>query len=219
MERNNRTTRITVALAEDHGPTAERIRQQLLSDPQIEVLACEPNGQELLASLAAMPVLPDLILMDIQMPLKDGITTTAEVKTLYPEIRVLALTTFDDDDTLLRMIQAGASGYLLKDTAATELIQCLNDAMEGHAPLSPSVAVKILRLVREAKQQPAVGGKALELLSQRECEVLELIRDGLQNKEIADRLFISPQTVRKHIEHIYKKLQVNNRVEAIRATE
>lgn len=201
-----------IVIADDNELNIEILTERL-SD--LELLFTAKNGAVLIDQLKSSSVLPDIILMDIEMPVLDGIDATLRIKELYPDIKILAVTVFDDDDRILRMVLNGASGYILKDTSKEDLIRSVYELKEGGAPMSPSIAFKILRHLKEANQ-PRTVNKKVELLSKREREILELIKEGLQNKEIAEKLFISTPTVRKHIENIYSKLHVSNRVEAIR---
>jgi len=172
------------------------------------------NGAELIGKLEVNHNI-DVILMDIQMPEMDGITATEIVKTKYPHIKIIMLTVFDDDENLFRAIKAGANGYLLKEIDAENLHKCILEVMNGGAPMTPSIALKTLKLLRN----PLSLNKNKELeqieLTNRETDILEHLSKGLNYNEIADNLIISPSTVRKHIENIYKKLQVHNKMEAV----
>lgn len=206
-------TTIKLAVAEDNHRALQLIETKLHRYPELELVLTAENGQVLLQKLENHAELIDLILMDIQMPVMDGIQATALVKQLFPATKIMALTTFSDDEKLLNMILSGASGYLLKDISSEDLYKSILDVIQGGSSMSPSVAFKLLEYVKTAPK--TVHSSSIELLTAREKEILELIKTGLQNKEIAEKLHISPQTVRKHLENIYDKLQVNNRVEAI----
>jgi DNA-binding NarL/FixJ family response regulator len=206
-------TTIKLAVAEDNHRALQLIETKLHRYPELELVLTAENGQVLLQKLENHAELIDLILMDIQMPVMDGIQATAMVKQLFPATKIMALTTFSDDEKLLNMILSGASGYLLKDISSEDLYKSILDVIQGGSSMSPSVAFKLLEYVKTAPK--TVHSSSIELLTTREKEILELIKTGLQNKEIAEKLHISPQTVRKHLENIYDKLQVNNRVEAI----
>lgn len=206
-------TTIKLAVAEDNHRALQLIETKLHRYPELELVLTAENGQVLLQKLENHAELIDLILMDIQMPVMDGIQATAMVKQLFPATKIMALTTFSDDEKLLNMILSGASGYLLKDISSEDLYKSILDVIQGGSSMSPSVAFKLLEYVKTAPK--TVHSSSIELLTAREKEILELIKTGLQNKEIAEKLHISPQTVRKHLENIYDKLQVNNRVEAI----
>ena len=153
--------------------------------------------------------------MDIQMPVMDGISATEIVKTKYPHIKIIMLTVFDDAENIFNSILAGADGYLLKDENAEQLYQSIMEINNGGAPMSPSIALKALKLLRNPMEiHPSKSTGNFEL-TKREIEVLEQLSKGLNNNEIGDNLHISPGTVRKHVENTYRKLQVHNKVEAV----
>lgn len=204
---------IKIAVAEDNHRALQLIETKLSRFPDLELALTAENGRVLIQKLENYTELIDLILMDIQMPVMDGIQATAQVKQLFPTTKIVALTTFSDDEKLVNMILSGASGYLLKDISSGDLHKSILDVIQGGGSMSPSVAFKLLEYVKTAPKP--THSASLELLTKREKEILELIKTGLQNKEIAGKLHISSQTVRKHLENIYDKLQVNNRVEAI----
>lgn len=204
--------KINLAIVEDN---PGNLKSTLAKVTDFNVLFTAFNGKSAYDQLKNSATLPDVILMDIEMPVMNGIEATDLIKREFPQIKVLALTVFDDDDRILKMILSGASGYLLKDSSAEMLSDAVNQLAQGGAPMSPVIAYKIIRLLKESVKPPAQDPK-LDLLTVREREILEMIKEGQQNKEIADRLFISPFTVRKHIENVYSKLHVKNRVEAIR---
>lgn len=170
------------------------------------------NGQEILDLLAVNQQV-DLLLMDIQMPVMNGIEATKEIKTKYPQIKILILTVFDDDDSIFNAIKAGADGYLLKDASADKLFEAIQDILHGGAAMTPSIAMRTLKLL----QYPLKEKQSEETfhLSDRETEILEQLSKGLKNKNIADNLNISFFTVKKHIENIYRKLQAHNRIDLI----
>jgi DNA-binding NarL/FixJ family response regulator len=173
------------------------------------------NGNELLQKLEAQR--PQVLLMDINMPEMNGIEATHRVSTEYPEIRILMHTVFDTEDKIFDSIIAGATGYLLKDSPPSALIAAIEEVLEGGAPMSPSIARKSLQLLRSrpvAVPEPLPDAETFDL-SKRELEILEKIAEGQNYQQIADVLFVSPKTVRKHIENIYRKLQVHNKMEAV----
>jgi DNA-binding NarL/FixJ family response regulator len=152
--------------------------------------------------------------MDIQMPEMDGIKATELVKQKFPQIKIIMLTVFDDEENIFKSIMAGADGYLLKDESAENLHKGIIEIMDGGAPMSPSIAFKALKILRS----PVAASRETTFdhqLTPREIEVLEQLSKGLNYAEISDNLFISPATVRKHIENIYRKLQVRNKLEAV----
>ena len=144
----------------------------------------------------------------------NGIEATSIIAQQYPNIKILMLTVFEDEHNLFDSIMAGACGYLLKDEKPTVLHNAIQEAIEGGAPMSATIANKSLRIIRNGPPQPSEDAEKFEL-SKREIEILEKIAEGKNYQEIADLLFISPKTVRKHIENIYQKLRVHNKVEAI----
>lgn len=159
----------------------------------------------------------ELILMDIQMPEMDGIEAVSEVKKKYPQVKIIMLTVMDDEESIFASIRNGADGYLLKDIDSDELYAGIQEIMDGGAPMSPSIALKTLKLLRQPLQND-VSSEKVEL-SPRETEVLVQLSKGLNYNEIADNLNISNGTVRKHVENTYRKLQVRNKVEAIDAAK
>ncbi|NLN24064.1 MAG: response regulator transcription factor [Bacteroidetes bacterium] len=204
---------IYIAIAEDNSFALQGLKNRLAKHPEIEIKHTAKNGKELLKNLQKNHNI-DLVLMDLQMPEMDGIAATSAVKTKYPQIKVLILTTFDDDENLFNAILAGASGYLLKEDNGTEIFQAIMDTLSGGAAMSPVIALKTLQLVR----QPISKEQKVEDfgLTQREIELLTQLKNGLTNEEIASNLHISYHTVRKHIENIYRKLQVGNKLKAVK---
>jgi DNA-binding NarL/FixJ family response regulator len=209
------TNKINIAIAEDNQFLAQEVIEKLKSYPdEIKYQFRGQNGTDLLDHLKNDSNI-DVILMDIEMPEMDGIETTAIVKQLYPNIKIIMLTVFDDDTKILQSIQAGASGYLLKEITTIELYDGIQLIMNGGAPISPTVAYKTLKLLQTAELPTANEIEKKKILSTRETEVLEHICNGLNYKEIAKILFIAPTTVRKHIANIYEKLHVNNKMQAV----
>ncbi len=171
------------------------------------------NGVDLLDKLAKNKNI-DLILMDIEMPECNGIEATKLVKDKYPQIKIIMLTVFDNDENIFNAIKAGADGYLLKEVNPKELHQGIHETMNGGAAMNPSIALKTLKLLRNPVEFNTNEQEEIKL-STREIEVLEQLSKGLNYNVIAENLFLSPSTVRKHIENIYTKLQVHNKLEAI----
>lgn len=156
----------------------------------------------------------DLILMDIEMPICNGIEATKIVKSKYPQIKIIMLTVFDNDENIFNAIKAGADGYLLKEVNPKELYQGIIETLNGGAAMNPSIALKTLKLLRNPVNFEQKTDEDIKLTT-REVEVLEQLSKGLNYNVIADNLYLSPGTVRKHIENIYNKLQVHNKLEAI----
>lgn len=208
-------SKIRLAIVDDNTFLARAIKEKLVDFEELDIKYMVFNGSELLAKLEKSHNL-DLVLMDIEMPVLDGIETVRIVKQKYPHIKVLMLTVFDNDENIFNAIQAGADGYLLKEIEADKLYNAITETIEGGAAMSPSIAVKTLKLLRYPERQESLSAKeeAIEL-SAREQEVLEQLAEGLSYTVIAKNLYLSPSTVRKHIENIYKKLQVHNKLEAV----
>jgi len=207
---------IRIALAEDKPFLARAIQEKLNLFPEtIDVIFHANDGQELLDRLEDHAGV-DAILMDIEMPVMNGIEATEKVCQRFPHIKVIMFTVFDDEQRIFQAIEAGAMGYLLKD----ELPQAIHDAIimitEGGAPMSPTIAAKALQLLRDPTRAKSNVDTEDFALTKRETEVLEQLSHGLEYSEIAGNLFISPATVRKHIENIYRKLQVNNKMRAVK---
>jgi DNA-binding NarL/FixJ family response regulator len=155
---------------------------------------------------------PDLVLMDIDMPNVNGIAGVTIIRTKYPNLKILMQTVFEDDEKLFACIRAGADGYILKKTQPLELLDAINEALEGGAPMTPSIARQVLRFVGSTEnKQKSEDFK----LTARETEILSLLVQGLSYKMIASRCFVSLPTVNSHVQHIYEKLQVNTAVEAV----
>lgn len=202
---------IPIAIAEDQPLALRSILKKLQAVPGIVVTFTALNGLDLLEKRSQQQV--QLVLMDIEMPVMDGITATRKLKEQFPGTHVLMLTTFDDDEKIFNAILAGASGYLLKDEHAAAIGKAIADICEGGAAMSPGIALKTLRHIQNTSLP--VTAPEPTILSVRETEILTALKDGLAYKQIADGLYISEGTVRKHIEHIYRKLQVNNKVSAV----
>jgi DNA-binding NarL/FixJ family response regulator len=206
---------IRIAVAEDNGFLAKAIEEKISFFDDLKFKFRGANGNEFIGKLEQDHNV-DVILMDIQMPEKDGISTTEYVKNKFPHIKVLMLTVFDDDDNIFNAIQAGADGYLLKETNPEDLYKAIIDVLEGGAAMTPSVALKTLNILRFPEKMTSDRVQLEEIkLSKRETEILEHLSKGLNYQQIADNLIISPATVRKHIENTYKKLQVHNKMEAV----
>ncbi|MBX2887883.1 MAG: response regulator transcription factor [Ferruginibacter sp.] len=201
-----------LAIAEDNALALKSITKKLSSFSDITIDFISYNGKEIINQLKKKSV--DVVLMDIEMPVMDGISATKEINELFPQVKVIMLTTFDDDDKIFNAILAGASGYLLKDEPAESIYMHLRNIHEGGAAMSAGIALKAIQYIRSDMKKETEGAEE-SILSSRETEVLIEIKNGLTYKEIGQKLNISEGTVRKHIEHIYQKLQVNNKVSAL----
>ena len=191
------------------------IKEKLSFFDYISIKFHANNGAELIGKLEENHNI-DVILMDIQMPVMDGIKATELVKNKYPQIKIIMLTVLDDDDYVFNAIKAGANGYLLKEIDAENLYKSILEVTEGGAPMTPSIALKTLNLLRNPNVLDAKPNDQEEIkLSKRETEILIQLSKGLNYNAISDNLIISPSTVRKHIENIYKKLQVHSKMEAV----
>lgn len=207
------STPIKIALAEDNPFLAKTVVDKLSRFEDLQLKFQAQDGKVLLEKLDMDHNL-DVILMDIQMPNMNGIEATRMVKDRYPHIKVIMLTVFDDENHVFQSILAGANGYLLKDEPADRINSGLREILDEGAPMSPSIAAKALQLLRNPV--PAEFQQDDFQLSPREKEVLIQLSKGLNYNQIADNLIVSPATIRKHIENIYKKMQVHNKMEAVR---
>jgi DNA-binding NarL/FixJ family response regulator len=199
--------RVRVLLADDHALLREGLRALLDGQPDFEVVGEASNGAEAIEQ--ASRIMPDLVLMDVDMPVLDGLAATERIKATLPYITIVMLTVHDADDRLFAAIRAGAQGYLLKDIHGAELVGALRGLARGEAPISRRLAT---RLLREFAQHPPTVPPAT--LTPRETEILQMVAARKRNKEIADALFISEFTVKNHLRNILTKLHLSNRREA-----
>ena len=205
---------IRIAIVDDNSFLISAIKEKLSFFDDVRVKHTALNGSELLTKLEDDHNL-DVILMDIEMPVLNGIETTQMVKQKYPQLKIIMLTAFDNDENIFNAIKAGADGYLLKEINPEELYNGLTETLNGGAAMNPSIALKTLKLLRNPINVTNKKDKEDISLSKREVEVLEQLSKGLSYTVIAENLFLSPSTVRKHIENIYKKLQVHSKIEAV----
>jgi len=205
---------IKIAIADDNSFLIKAAQEKLSFFDDFTVKLTAVNGLDLVEKLEANRNV-DLILMDIEMPKMNGIEATAIVKQKYPQIKIIMLTVFDNDENIFKSIKAGADGYLLKEVNPKDLQQGIIDTLNGGATMTPSIALKTLKLFRNPISFDTVSDSDDIKLTTREIEVLEQLSKGLKYNSIADNLFLSVGTVRKHIENIYTKLQVHNKLEAI----
>lgn len=195
---------IKIVIVDDHPVVRDGLRGMFTGDDRFTVLGEAGDGREALAVTEA--VAPDVVLMDLRMPVMDGVTTIRELKARGSTARILVLTTYDTDSDVLPAIKAGATGYLLKDTPREDLFRAVVSAHRGESVLSPAVAGRLMGQLRSPAKEP---------LSHREIEVLTLIARGCTNRETATRLFISEATVKTHLLHAYAKLGVRDRAAAV----
>lgn len=205
---------LKIAIAEDNGFLARAVIEKISFFEDLNYKFKAVNGAELIGKLESNHNI-DVVLMDIQMPEMDGIIATEIIKNKYPHIKVIMLTVFDDDENIFNAIKAGANGYLLKEIDAENLHKCILEVVDSGAPMTPSIALKTLNLLRNPLNNLTSNASENITLTERETEILEHLSKGLNYNQIADNLIISPSTVRKHIENIYKKLQVHNKMEAV----
>lgn len=205
---------LKVAIVDDNSFLINAIKEKLSFFEDISIKHTSVNGSELLSKLEENHIV-DLILMDIEMPVLNGIETTQVVKQKYPQIKIIMLTAFDNDENIFNAIQAGADGYLLKEINPKDLYQGIKETLNGGAAMNPSIALKTLKLLRNPLSIDNEKDKEDISLTKREVEVLEQLSRGLSYTLIAENLFLSPSTIRKHIENIYKKLQVHSKIEAV----
>ncbi len=201
---------IRLLIADDHPVVRDGLSNMFARDPEFEVLGEAADGSEAVRLAAILQ--PDVILMDLRMPRMDGLTAITELARRGIAARILVLTTYDTDSHVLPAIEAGATGYLLKDAPRDELLRAVRAAAHGEAALSPAVAARLMSRVRDPVPGP---GPEPGPLSQRELEVLELVASGNSNREAAARLFISQATVKTHLLNIYAKLGVGDRAAAV----
>jgi DNA-binding NarL/FixJ family response regulator len=195
---------ISLLIVDDHPVVRNGLRGMFAADPRFEVLGEAGDGAE--AVVAGQRLKPDVILMDLRMPRTDGVAAIKELTRLGVPSRVLVLTTYDTDGDVLSAIEAGATGYLLKDAPSEEVFRAVEAAARGQAVLSPAVATRLMGQMRKPASEP---------LSDRELEVLRLIARGSTNRDAARQLFISEATVKTHLLHVYAKLGVNDRAAAV----
>jgi len=205
---------IKIAIVDDNSFLINAVKEKLSFFEDLSFKFSAIDGSDLLVKLEDNHSL-DLILMDIEMPVLNGIETTEIVKQKYPHIKIIMLTVFDNDENIFKSIKAGADGYLLKEINAQDLHDGILETLNGGAAMNPSIALKTLKLLRNPLNIENTQEQEDIKLTTREIEVLEQLSKGLSYNAIAQNLILSTGTVRKHIENIYKKLQVHNKIEAL----
>jgi DNA-binding NarL/FixJ family response regulator len=195
---------IRILIADDHPVVRDGLSAMLATQEDFEVVGEAADGAEAVALTGRME--PDVVLMDLQMPELDGVQATAQIREGHPALGVLVLTTYDTDADILRALDVGATGYLLKDAPREDLFRAIRATFRGEAVLSPAVARRVVERMR---------GPAEEMLTAREVEILDLVAQGRTNKKIARDLFLSEATVKTHLLHIFGKLGVDDRTAAV----
>jgi NarL family two-component system response regulator LiaR len=198
---------IQILIADDHAVVREGLRTLINTKPGMQVVGEAADGVEAVALVSSLQ--PDVVLLDMVMPRKNGLEAIKEIKKEHPGARILVLTSFDDDERVFSAIKAGALGYLLKDSSPQQLLQAINDVYYGRSSLHPAIALKVIRELNQPSDLPPTE----EPLTEREMETLRLIAQGLTNQEIADKLNISERTVGKHVSNILDKLHLANRTQ------
>ncbi len=199
---------IRILIADDHAIVREGLRSLIATEPGMELVGEAADGVE--AVTRALLLQPDVILMDMAMPRKDGLTAIREIKQAWPDARILVLTSFAEDDNVFPAIKSGALGYLLKDASPLDLLNAIRSVNRGEASLHPTIARKLIRELNQPTDLPPTR----DPLTEREVDVLRLVAQGLSNDEIAGRLTLSERTVRTHVSNILDKLHLANRTQA-----
>lgn len=209
--------RLRLVVVDDHELARESLKYMLSDAPGIEVVGEAANGKEALARCSRL--LPDLVLMDVRMPEMDGLTATRELKRAHPRISVLMLTMHDNPDYLLEALKVGASGYVLKDAPEGEVVDAIKQVRNGESPLDPKLSARLLRRLAAGQGDRENARKDLRQpshpLTPREIEVLQLLKLGYTNRQVARELYVSVGTVKNHVEHIIQKLGVSDRTQAV----
>lgn len=213
------TDAVRLLLVDDQRLMRDGLRTLLEMEPGIAVAGEASNGQEAIDQYAALR--PDVTLMDVRMPVMDGVEATRRLRARWPDARVIILTTFDDDEYVFEGLRAGALGYLLKDVSMQELTEAIHTVMAGGVLIEPSVARKVVaEFARMTPQPPAAAAELIEALSDREIDILRLLAEGLTNREIAGRLFLAEGTVKNYVTNILGKIGARDRTQAaLRARE
>lgn len=212
---------ISIAIVDDKPINRQTVKDKLIDQIGILIVFEAKNGLDFLEKLKLASIKPDVVLMDLEMPEMNGIEAISMATAAYPSIKFIVLTVFEENDKIFEAIKAGASGYLLKEDSAIHIVDAINSVYEYNGiPMSPSIARKTLELLRNipinsVKENEKLTNTNSAGLSEREIEILKEMVSGKNYKAIGEKLFISPLTVRKHASHIYEKLHVNNRTQAI----
>ncbi|HSC38920.1 MAG TPA: response regulator transcription factor [Chitinophagaceae bacterium] len=206
---------ITVCIVDDNKDIRSALEQIIFMSEGYQMLGSFPSAEDAIDKIPALK--PQVVLMDINLGGMSGIECVRRLKPVNPDILYMMCTVYEEDEKIFEALRAGASGYILKKTAPGKLLDAIKELSEGGAPMSSQIARKVVAAFSKAKPttEEAASADDIAALSNREKEILELLSKGMLYKEIANSLYISPETVRKHVYHIYEKLHVNNRVEAV----
>jgi DNA-binding NarL/FixJ family response regulator len=224
IEPEKRVGSARILIADDHDLIRDGVKRMLSYEEDLEVVGEAHNGRE--AVELCRKLLPDLVLMDVRMPLMDGLEATRVIKAQQPEISVLIITTYENQDYLLKAIKAGAAGYILKDASNQRLLSAIRRALEGESPINQELATQLIKRLASEVPQPAEPPLTTERdaastpplpreLSFRELEVLQLLARGKTNQDIAESLYITRATAKIHVQHIIRKLGVSDRTQAV----
>jgi DNA-binding NarL/FixJ family response regulator len=203
---------IKVLLVDDQSLIREGLKALLELESDLEVIGEAENGRDAINLIAKLQ--PDVVLMDIRMPIMDGVAATKEIRSLFSDVKVLVLTTFDNDEYVTSALQNGAMGYLLKDTPSEELAVAIRAVKKGYTQLGPGIAAKLMTQFSPNSASNSTPPPSLAELTPREKDVLRLIANGANNKEIAQQLFISEGTVKNHVTNILNRLNLRDRTQA-----
>ena len=204
---------IRILIVDDQALFREGLRTLLSVQPEYEVVAEAGNGEEAIQLVVEYE--PDIVLMDLRMPVMDGVVATRKLHDDFPAIKVIVLTTFDDDENVFEGLRAGAVGYLLKDVSSHKLFEAINAAAKGEYFLLPSITAKIVSELKRVSLPISIPQEIIDPLSGRELEILRLVSEGLSNKEIAEKLVIAEGTVKNHLSSILAKLSARDRMQAV----
>src|ERR671921_721684 len=216
-ERDSSPGATRLAIVDDHQLAREGLRDMLADAPDLEVVGEAANGRE--ALLLCSRLRPDLVLMDVRMPEMDGLAATREIKQRYPEVCIMMVTMHENPDYLLEALKAGAAGYVLKDAPRREVISAVRRVREGESSLDPELAARLLRRLAveggERRGTHSANGGLADTLTPRELDVLRLMQLGRTNRQVAEELYISAGTAKRHVENIIGKLEVSDRTQAV----
>lgn len=209
------TVPIRILLVDDHAMLRQGTAELLNRERDIRVVGEASDGLEAIRLVEQLK--PDIVVMDVRMPVMSGIEATQRIRQEHPRVQVLVLTAYDDDQYIFSLLQAGASGYLLKNAPVSELIRAIRQVKAGESPLAPAIARKVVVRMSGGRSQTESDELPLDVeeLTPREQEVLQLLAQGMSNRHIAETLYISDRTVQAHLTNIFAKMQVSSRLEAV----